>query len=346
MQTFRESRREVLRAGGTLALGGFWGTIMSDLVSSAAREHAQNIWQRWQQLRGQQEQILAPAQIAAPVLSLQVAQHTDVGCKRSNNEDNLVTVLPDDPQLFQTRGALFVVADGMGGHLHGEMASELAVETVRKAYYQSQDEDVAISLQHAIRLANKIIYGENVLLQVDMESSRVGMGTTCIAAVLQGNTLTVANVGDSRAYVVHNGQMHQISQDHSIVAEMVRAGLITAEQARSHARRNQIYRCLGSEPEVEVDVFTETVVEGDVVMLCTDGLTGAVDETEILRIVEVYQPEASVQQLIACANEAGGPDNITAIVVHVENVPEMAELDDTAKRASLTNTTTKKYEKE
>ena len=211
-----------------------------------------------------------PALLTAP-LRLQVAQHTDVGCKRSINEDNLITVLPEDPLIFSSKGALFVVADGMGGHTHGERASSLAVTTVRETYYQSASTDTATALTQAIQQANTCIYTEN-MAQPDMINSKASMGTTCIAAVLQQERLTVANVGDSRAYVIHDGQIRQISQDHSLVAKLVSEGIITAEQAHSHAQRNVIYRSLGTQAEVEVDLFEEHVVEDDVLILCTDGL--------------------------------------------------------------------------
>jgi serine/threonine protein phosphatase PrpC len=187
---------------------------------------------------------------------------------------------------------------------------------VREVYYQDESEEISRSLVQAIKQANVLIYDENLACS-DTFDAQKGMGTTCIAAVLKEKTLTVANVGDSRVYVVHEGQIRQVSQDHSLVAEMVRAGLLTLEQANHHEKRNIIYRSLGAGPEVEVDVFEETVAEGDALILCTDGLSGLVDEAEILQIVETYQPEESVRQLIATANAAGGPDNITAIVVRV-----------------------------
>ncbi len=174
-------------------------------------------------------------------LRLDVAQLTDVGRKRPHNEDNMAYVIPKDPQVMARKGALFIVADGMGGHAAGEVASEIAVDTVSNAYYQDDSDDVAVSLLHAIRRANSLIHqraAENML--------RSGMGTTCVAAVLRGNSAYIANVGDSRAYLIRGGQVKQISQDHSWVAEQVRAGLLTEEQARSHAQRNVITRCLGN----------------------------------------------------------------------------------------------------
>ena len=245
-------------------------------------------------------------------LRLDVAQLTDVGRKRSHNEDNMAYVTPQDVQVVAKKGSLFIVADGMGGHAAGEIASEIAVETIRNAYYQDDNEDAATSLLHAIKRANTLIHqrsAENML--------RSGMGTTCVATVIRGNVAYIANVGDSRAYIVRGGQIKQVSQDHSWVAEQVRAGLLTEDQARSHAQRNVITRCLGTQMDVEVDVFAEVVEEHDTIVLCTDGLSGLVNDAELCTIVEQYAPQESVYHLVERANEQGGPDNITAIVVRV-----------------------------
>jgi len=313
-QTFRASCREALCEEGNLGLLRVCGLTLSDLLLTSLKEHCQAFFLRLKHLLGTMSPAGALA-LAAP-LRLQVAQQTDIGCKRSTNEDNLLAVLPEDPQVFTDKGALFVVADGLGGHMRGERASALAVTTVREVYYRDVQEESAISLVHAIKQANSVIYAENLSRSSAIDDNH-GMGTTCIAAVLQGQTLTVANVGDSRGYVIHAGQIRQVSRDHSLVADMVLEGTLTPEQAKTHEQRNVIYRSLGAQAEVEVDVFVEEVAEGDRVLLCTDGLSGLVADEEILRIVETAQPEESVQQLIARANAAGGPDNITAIVVHV-----------------------------
>src|SRR3984893_14095244 len=248
-------------------------------------------------------------------LRLDVAQLTDVGRKREHNEDNMAYVIPKDPQVMAMKGALFIVADGMGGHAAGEVASEIAVDTVSNAYYMDDNEDVATPLLQAIKRANTAIYqraAENML--------RSGMGTTCVAAVLRGNMSYIANVGDSRAYLVRGNQVRQITQDHSWVAEQVRAGLLSEDQARTHAQRNVITRCLGTQPDVEVDVFLEPLQENDCLVLCTDGLSGLISDEEVMRIVDHSVPQESVYHLVERANENGGPDNITAIVVRVQEV--------------------------
>lgn len=251
----------------------------------------------------------------AKLLRLDVAQLTDVGRKRDHNEDNMAYVIPKDPQVMTQKGALFIVADGMGGHAAGEVASEIAVDTVSNAYYQDDNDDVPTSLLQAIRRANAAIHqraAENML--------RSGMGTTCVVAILRGNVAYIANVGDSRAYLVRRSQIRQISQDHSWVAEQVRAGLLTEEQARTHAQRNVITRSLGTQPEVEIDLFREVLEEGDSLILCSDGLSGLVNDDELQRTIEQFMPQESVYHLIERANENGGPDNITAIVARVQEL--------------------------
>ncbi|EFH86524.1 Stp1/IreP family PP2C-type Ser/Thr phosphatase [Ktedonobacter racemifer] len=248
-------------------------------------------------------------------LRLDVAQLTDVGRRRPHNEDNMAYVIPKDAQMMAKKGALFIVADGMGGHAAGEVASEIAVDTISKVYYQDDRDDVAESLVYAIKRANTSIHqraAESVM--------RSGMGTTCVAAVLRGSTAYVANVGDSRAYLVHKGQVRQVSQDHSWVEEQVRAGLLTQDQARSHAQRNVITRSLGTNAEVEIDIFAEPLDENDSLLLCSDGLSGMVDDEELRSIVDQYVPRESVYHLVERANENGGTDNITAIVIRVQEL--------------------------
>ena len=251
----------------------------------------------------------------AKQLRLDPAQLTDVGRKREHNEDNMAYVIPKDPQVMAMKGALFIVADGMGGHAAGEVASEIAVDTVSNAYYIDDSEEVVPPLLQAIKRANLAIHqraAENLL--------RSGMGTTCVTAVLRGNMAYIANVGDSRAYLVRGGLVRQITQDHSWVAEQVRAGLLTEEQARTHAQRNVITRCLGTQLDVDVDVFIEPLQENDCLVLCTDGLSGLISDEEVMRIVNQSVPQESVYHLVERANENGGPDNITAIVVRVQEV--------------------------
>jgi PPM family protein phosphatase len=309
---FRDVYYETLQQQGTLGVLRLWGDVFYDLVKTVCIEHIRN----WI-YRGERDFALTGKEQLAMTLpfTLHVAQRTDIGRKRANNEDNLISIVPEDRHLLQEKGALFVVSDGMGGHSRGEVASELAVQKIKHYYYQDRKHYIPGALQEAIKQANSAIYQMSEKEQPQGEKN-FSMGATCVAAVLHDQTLYAANVGDSRVYVLHEGQLRQVTRDHSLVAQMVERGEITPAEARTHEKRNQIYRSLGL-PEVEVDLFTEPVQEGDTLILCTDGLCGVVEDEELRAIVKQYGPEESVQHLIARANEAGGPDNVTAIVVRV-----------------------------
>ncbi len=305
---FRDCRREELREYGSQGIVHLWGFILRDLAITVVFEHYKTFITQLKRFFGLEEKEYST--LFTPFkFSLNVGQRTDIGRQRKNNEDNMTTIIPEDPEVLGKRGALFVVSDGLGGHEKGEVASELAVRSISESYYQDENDDVEQSLRQAIQRANTAIH-----------QLGKGMGTTCVVAVLQGDTAFIANVGDSRAYLVRDGQLTQISQDHSIVAEEVRAGLITKEQARHHPQNNIITRCLGEKDDVEVDTFAEPVQEGDLLLLCTDGLTNQLTDEELAKIVHEFQPTESVQQLIQRANEQGGPDNITAIVVQVASI--------------------------
>ncbi len=249
-------------------------------------------------------------------LRLEVAELTDVGRRRDSNEDNMTRLVPKDPKIMERKGAIFVVADGMGGHAAGEVASEIAVETIREEYYEAEQEDIPEAMVHAIKQANQVIYD-----RATEQAGRAGMGTTCVVAVVRGGLAYLANVGDSRAYLVRDGQIRQLTHDHSWVAEQVRAGMLTDEQARTHAHRNVITRALGTQPEVLPDLFIQPLQDGDLLLLCSDGLSGYVSDEEINRILNSTTVQEGVRALIAQANEQGGPDNITAVLVHALEVP-------------------------
>jgi protein phosphatase len=245
---------------------------------------------------------------------LVVGQRTDVGRKRTVNEDCLGLLVPPDPALRAQQGALFIVADGMGGHAKGEVASALAVSTILTVYQQHPAPSPSERLLTAVREANAAIWDE-ASRQVD----QAGMGTTVVCALVVGQDLLVTNAGDSRAYLVRAHHAHQLTRDHSWVGEMVAAGKLTAAEARRHKMRNVITRCLGGRPDLEVPLYPrQHLAPGDVLVLCTDGLWGCVADQEIADIVSVQDPPEAADRLVALANERGGPDNITVIVVRIE----------------------------
>lgn len=310
---FRDAYHATSHSQGRPGVLYLWRDFISDFVKSVCVEHMKN----WMQSGERAFALAGKGQLAMALqFTLDVAQRTDIGLKRANNEDNLATVVPQDDQLLQTKGALFVVSDGMGGHERGEVASELTIQKVRDYYYQDRQDDIPTALQEAVRQANISLCQERETLNT-AKADDFMMGATCVAAVLHDQMLYAANVGDSRVYVLRSGQLRQVTRDHSVVAQMVENGEITPAEARTHEKRNIIYRSLGYKPDLEVDLFAEPVQEGDTLILCTDGLCGVVEDDDLRTIVEQYDPAESVQQLIARANEEGGPDNVTAIVVRV-----------------------------
>jgi serine/threonine protein phosphatase PrpC len=248
-------------------------------------------------------------------LRLVAAGHTDPGKRRASNQDAWRIADPDiSGPAWEERGRFFAVADGMGGHAAGEVASHLAIEALFEAYYGQDEHPLppAMRIKQAILAANRQIYE-----QAATHQSQVGMGTTIVAAVVRDDWLTVANVGDSRAYLVHNGEAKQITRDHSWVAEQVEAGMLTELQAQSHIYRSVVTRCLGHQPEVQVDVFEQALEAGDVVLLCSDGLSNQVSEDEMVHTLTRYPPARAARKLVDLANHYGGPDNITVIVIRL-----------------------------
>jgi serine/threonine protein phosphatase PrpC/flagellar basal body-associated protein FliL len=248
-------------------------------------------------------------------LEITYAQGTDVGVVRDHNEDWVTIEDPGDPAM-KRKGRLFIVADGMGGYQAGEVASRIAGETVRREYYADPSDDPTARLRNAVQAANREVYGS-----AQSSTSQTGMGTTVVVTALIDNKAYIASVGDSRAYVVHQGVLSQITQDHSFVGEQIRAGILTKEQARVHPQRNVITRALGSQATVQVDTFVGELAEGDVLVMCTDGLTGHVPEDRIRDVVTQLPPDQAITQLIQMAKDDGGTDNITTIVLRVGPPP-------------------------
>ncbi|MFP4437027.1 MAG: protein phosphatase 2C domain-containing protein [Chloroflexaceae bacterium] len=246
-------------------------------------------------------------------MKVRYGAQSDLGLKREVNQDcyGIAEALPSERQ-----DRLLVVCDGMGGHMAGEVASRLGVSALLAHYYATAQEDRRALLPAALVAANRQVY----------EQGRGTMGTTSVVALLLGDQLHVANVGDSRAYLLRDGQLRQLSQDHSFVAEQVAAGLLTPEQARVSAHRNMITRALGHQADVQVDLFPPlTLQPGDSVILSTDGMHGLVEDSEIAGVVSTLLPEAAVEQLVQMANARGGTDNITVVIAQV--VPPEEPLD-------------------
>lgn len=248
---------------------------------------------------------------------LRIGQASEAGRVRKHNEDQVECFVPQDEALLESKGDLFLVADGMGGHQAGGVASHDAVKWVKQKYYADTSHDVGDSLARAFKVANQAIFK-----RARADLSLGGMGTTLVAAVILGKTLYVANVGDSRAYLFRRKRLRQITLDHSWVEEQVQTGALSREQAEMHPQRNLITRALGTRPEVEVDLFQMELQDGDVLLLCTDGLSGQVSEQRMAESIRTMPPPQAVADLVAEANEQGGRDNVSVAIVQIGSHPE------------------------
>jgi serine/threonine protein phosphatase PrpC len=243
-------------------------------------------------------------------LELRFGQKSDCGPARTLNEDYAQCFVPADRAKLRTKGAIFLVADGMGGHQAGEVASRQAVERVTQEYYADTAHRSGESLMRAFQVANQVLH-----TCAQSDPTKAGMGTTLVAAVILGRRVYVANVGDSRAYLINQQGITQITEDHSWVEEQVQAGLLTREQAERHPQRNLITRALGAKPVVEADLFEGELHEGDLLLLCTDGLSGPLSEQQIAHIARSQSPTLAASQLVAQACKQQGEDNATAVIV-------------------------------
>jgi len=243
---------------------------------------------------------------------------SDVGKKREKNEDS---ILVDDEM------GLYIVADGMGGHLGGEFASRLAVQTVQEIFYKlaedpeatliEEQEDAGVDLgerlKYSIRVASLRVYEE-----AERDDSLTGMGTTAVSMAIGDDKAYIGNVGDSRAYLVRDGQIIQLTEDHSLVTEQIKAGFINEEGAKTHRLKNIITRSVGYQKDVEADLFVRDLEVGDKFVLCSDGLTNMVADDEIFQIVDQRKGlKKTCEKLISAANDKGGDDNISVVIVEV-----------------------------
>jgi serine/threonine protein phosphatase PrpC len=256
-------------------------------------------------------------------LSVQVAGKTDLGCVRTNNEDNFG---------YDTRYGVFIVCDGMGGQAAGEVASKMGVDTILEYFRKAGGEtgkypvegkvvegvsERANALASSIRLANRSIFEA-----ASKNAGHAGMGSTVVAALVKGSFLSIAHVGDSRIYLIRKDSIQQITNDHSLVMEQVRRGLITQEEAERSSMQNIIIRALGSEETVEPDVDDMVAQPGDILLLASDGLTKHVKDNALLKLVKGASTlSQACDALIQAARDDGGDDNITCVLVRVVEQP-------------------------
>lgn len=253
---------------------------------------------------------------------------TDVGCRREKNEDSY---------LINSEHGLYVVADGMGGHLGGEFASKMATVTVEETIGSlMQDPDMTLQsnidvrpgdhksyLKYAISVASARIFE-----RAAVDPSLHGMGTTIVVMFVRDGKAYVANVGDSRCYLIRGGKLKQLTVDHSLVGEQLRAGVITLAEVKTHKFKNIITRSVGFQEEVEIDIISKSLKVGDKFILCTDGLTNMVTSDDILTIAGERSPSDACKDLIELANKNGGDDNITCVIAEVAAVDDLPLADE------------------
>lgn len=244
---------------------------------------------------------------------MRFAAETDRGLKREINEDchRIITESSQNP-------CAFIIADGMGGHNCGEVASRMTVDYISDFIVHSGNlllscPDIEEEIKKLVGDANIAVFEASLI-----KPEANGMGTTLTMAVITGRKVTVAHVGDSRMYLARDEKLQQITEDHSYIEELIKNGTLTREQAENHPRKNVITRAIGSSKDLEVDVMNFEAKEGDIFLLCTDGLTNMICENEIYNIIKDNEPEKACEQLIEAAKGKGGEDNITVIVIKCE----------------------------
>jgi protein phosphatase len=251
-------------------------------------------------------------EIPTETLRLTVAATTDAA-GREQNQDVAVALPLGAPQQFgESDTFLLIVADGMGGHPAGDVASQIAVETLREALPHLPEGDLGQALKQAYRRANEAVFEAG-----ESDPASAGMGTTLTSAILHGKYATIANVGDSRAYLMRGNGVTQVTRDHTVVAEEAASGRISADAARRDPRRNILTHVIGTHPKLDSklpNIFELVLLPGDRLLLCSDGLYDVLDDVDIQRTLLAHDPDAAAQELVALAKERGTSDNATAVV--------------------------------
>lgn len=260
--------------------------------------------------------------------ALQCAHASDMGMRRMNNQDALAVMVTSDITTWAKRGHLLMVADGMGAHAAGELASKLAVDNIPHTYFKLRELYPPAALRQAIRDANRVIHAKG-----QSSIGFQGMGTTCSCLVLLPQGALVAHIGDSRVYRLRGQLLEQLTFDHSLVWEMAAAGQIPEAEVPSYIPKNVITRSLGPHPTVNIDIEGPYNAEpGDVFLVCSDGLSGQVTDEELGAVLQCLPPDEAVQSLVDVANLRGGPDNISVVIARVVNhePDESAQIDQLA----------------
>jgi len=251
------------------------------------------------------------------MIDITIGSASDPGQEKTVNQDYHAYNIPENGPMAE-KGILLALADGMGGHGGGEIASKIAVDTLMETYYNDASESVTESLQKAFLTAN-----EKVIAKQDENLELSRMGSTLTAVVIKKNKMYYAHAGDSRGYCIYGNEISQFTQDHSFVASLVKAGVITEEEALTHPERHVITKAIGLDPDLTVDAsqIDRQVQKGLYILLCCDGLYGVVpDEIILSTVIENREPDLVSEKLVEKANENGGPDNITVIIARIDKV--------------------------
>ena len=250
-------------------------------------------------------------------MKIKLQAMTDAGRVRDHNEDSFLVLKGNDCPLGLD--SLMVIADGMGGHAAGEVASEMTVNGISHGLNNHNVNSSFCSSDFYLSLLTQIITGVNEQVwQASQEPGKRGMGTTCVLAAIKEDRLFLAHVGDSRAYLFRDDELYQLTVDHSWVAEAVTQGQLTKEEARNHYNRNVITRAIGTNPTVEVDTASSFIEKRDLLVICSDGLNSMLSDEQISEILRTYKPKDVCRALVQGANVKGGEDNITVITALVQ----------------------------
>lgn len=252
--------------------------------------------------------------------AVQFFSATDKGLVRNRNEDSVLVFAPEEEGLLEQKGVLAIVADGVGGSTAGSAASSLAVQIVRTSYYGDDGLDPMDALKRAFERAHQTIGAKS-----RADAAYRGMATTCTAAVVVGNDCYVVHIGDSRAYLLRGGALSRITEDDTLVGKLVREGLISSEEAKTHPQKNVIMRAMGTGDWSEPFMNRLALQEGDRVFLCSDGLHGLVPEEEAAFLLDTLPLPAACERLVDAANKAGGTDNISVAVLFLSPSNEEME---------------------
>ena len=252
------------------------------------------------------------------MLDLEFAELTDRGLMRSNNEDALGHVLPSNAAEVQLQGWFFALADGMGGHAHGEVASQLAIETALEGFRNApKDITPATLLPVLVRKANAAVYNAGHA----KDSPRARMGTTLVTCALHLDSAVVSHVGDSRCYLFRNGNLTQLTGDHTVAEEQLRLGILSQKEAATSEGRHLLTRSLGGDLAVTADTIAVSLLPGDTLLLCSDGLHGYVPDTILVKILQQHTDlDQAAKALVAATLDAGGHDNVSLELIHVRTV--------------------------